>query len=128
MRIAKLIPRPLRHGCVVEQGVDETEILATVADATCRHLRLSLQGTITRAASGRIHVEIRADLYGRGLYRSIYSAISHGRWKITLILPGVNQDPDPPLYTITAIYPGSIAIAAATRTRRIALEAERAGL
>ena len=46
VRISAMHAAPLKPGCAVERGRDEREITAVSADATCRHLRLALNGTI----------------------------------------------------------------------------------
>jgi hypothetical protein len=54
--------------------------------------------------------------------------VDHGRWRISLPLPGVNLDPIPPLYQITIHYSGDHTHTHASATHRIRLESERAGL
>ncbi len=107
VRIARLRPTPLRHGCAVESGRDERELTAISADATCRQLRLSLSGTIQTAgrlastATGTIHVTYKVTLPLGPAAGGARARVKHGRWRISLSLPGVNLDPVPPLYRIT---------------------------
>ena len=100
---------PLRHGCVTETATNEHEITAVIADAICRHFLLTVQGTIEcsgkviATATGAVSVKVRVKL-PRGsaapsAQRPAPSAqrrVSHGRWRISLVLPGVNLDPVPP--------------------------------
>jgi hypothetical protein len=60
--------------------------------------------------------------------RSTRGTISHGHWRISLVLPGVNLDPVPPSYLIAVQYSGDNATQSATTHRRVRLESERAGL
>ncbi|MBV9422122.1 MAG: hypothetical protein JOZ98_04380 [Solirubrobacterales bacterium] len=134
MRITALRPSPLRHGCATESGSDEREITAVLADATCRHLRLTVQGLIevggklALSAGGNVQVSFKVTL---PLGRSTGGArakVIHGRWGISLVLPGVNLDPVPPSYLITARYEGDNTTQQAMTKRAIRLESERAGL
>ena len=59
--------------------------------------------------------------------RSARGTVSHGRWRISLVLPGVNLDPSPPSYLITVHYKGNNTTQQAITTRRIRIECERAG-
>ncbi|MBV8927640.1 MAG: beta-propeller fold lactonase family protein, partial [Mycobacteriaceae bacterium] len=112
VRITSMRAFPLRDGCVVEVGRDEREITAISADATCRHLRLKLQGTIqtggTRAssASGTIQVSYKVNLPRGTASGSARAIVNQGRWKVSIVLPGVNLDPVPPSYKITFQYSG----------------------
>jgi hypothetical protein len=134
VRIASVRPAPLRPGCVVETGIDEREITATSADATCRHLRLTLTGTIqtqrgvASSATGTIHLTYKVTLPRASARGGARARVNHGRWRISLVLPGVNLDPVPPLYLITVHYSGDHTHARASATHRIRLESERAGL
>jgi hypothetical protein len=134
LRISALRASPLRRGCALERGGDEQELTALNADATCRHLRLALRGTIQaggkRAASagGTITVSYKVKLpRGRASGRR-RATVQHGRWRISLVLPGVNLDPIPPSYLITVHYGGDRTNQQANASRRIRLESERAGL
>jgi sugar lactone lactonase YvrE len=68
VRISAMHAAPLKPGCAVERGRDEREITAVSADATCRHLRLALNGTIqtggklAASAGGTITESYRARL------------------------------------------------------------------
>jgi YVTN family beta-propeller protein len=134
VRIARLRPTPLGHGCAVESGRDQRELTAISADATCRQLRLSLSGTIQTAgrlassATGMIHVTYKVTLPLGPAAGGARARVKHGRWRISLSLAGVNLDPVPPLYLITVHYSGDHTHGQATARRRIRLESERAGL
>jgi predicted outer membrane repeat protein len=134
VRISALHAAPLRRGCAVETGRDEREITALSADATCRHLRLLMGGTIEengklqRSAGGTVRVSFAVKLpYGRAGGSARVKA-KGGRWRVSLVLPGVNLDPLPPRYLLTARYSGDQNTEPATAKRRIRLESERAGL
>ena len=134
VRISSLHASPLRHGCAVETGRDEREITAISADATCRHFRLVMGGTIEadgklqRSAGATMRVSFGVKLpYGRATGTAL-AKVNGGHWRVTLTLPGVNLDPVPPLYLLTARYSGDQTTAPATAKRRIRLESERAGL
>jgi YVTN family beta-propeller protein len=134
VRIARLRPTPIGHGCAVESGRDQRELTAISADATCRRLRLSLSGTIQTAgrlastATGTIHVTYKVTLPLGPAAGGARARVNHGRWRVSLSLPGVNLDPVSPLYLITVHYSGDHTHEQATARRRIRLESERAGL
>jgi predicted outer membrane repeat protein len=134
VRISRLHAAPQRKGCAVETGRDEREITALSADATCRHFRLLIGGTIEangklqRSAGGTVRVSFAVKLpYGRA-WGSARVKLEGGRWRVSLVLPGVNLDPLPPRYLLTARYSGDQTTETATAKRRIRLESERAGL
>ncbi len=133
VRIGTLRAAPLRRGCAVELGRDEREITAVSADAACRQLRITFAGTIQtgdkRAASadGTITVSYQVTLpRGRATGRA-RARVDRGRWRISLILPGVNLDPIPPSYLITVRFSGDDNFDQAGSSRRVRLESERAG-
>ncbi len=132
VRVSRLRATPLRHGCVTETATDESEITAVIVDATCRHFLLTVQGTIEsngkRSATGAVQVKVKVKLPRRSAAPSARGSVSHGRWRISLVLPGVNLDPVPPTYVITVHYDGDNSTQPATATRRIRIESERAGL
>ena len=133
VRIANMRAAPLRRGCVIEKGRHEREIMAISAALTCRHMRLTLTGTIraggklAASAGGTIRVSYKVKLpHGTQSGRK-RSTVTHGRWRISLILPGVDLDPVPPSYLIKVHYTGDQTIRQANTSRRIRLESERAG-
>jgi 6-phosphogluconolactonase (cycloisomerase 2 family) len=134
VRISSMRAFSLRHGCAVEVGRDEREITALSADATCRHLRLKLQGTVqtggkrASSAGGTIRMSYKVRLPRATLTGSARAKVNHGRWQIAMMLPGVNLDPLPPSYLITIRYSGDQNLHQASASRRIRLESERAGL
>jgi PKD repeat protein len=134
VRVSSMRALPLRHGCAVEVGRDERESTAVSADATCRHLRLKLQGTIQRggkrasSAGGTIRMSYTVRLPRRTATGSARAKVNHGHWQIAMVLPGVNLDPLPPRYLITIRYSGDQNLQQASTSRRIRLESERAGL
>ncbi len=134
VRITGMLPSPLRAGCAVETGRDEREVTAVSADATCRHLRLTLAGVIetdgkiAAAANGTITVTYKVKLPRGSAVGRARAHVSHGRWRSSLVLPGINLDPVPPSYLITVRYNGQDDLLPATTSRRIRLESERADL
>ena len=134
VRISGLHASPLRHGCAVETGSDEREITAISAGAACRHLRLVMRGTIAadgklqRSAGGTVRVSFQVKLPSGRATGTARATVRGGRWRVSLVLPGVNLDPVPPLYLLTVRYSGDQITAPATAERRIRLESERAGL
>ena len=133
VRIASLRAAPLRRGCVIERGRHEREIRAISAALTCRHMRLTLTGTIraggklAASAGGTIRVSYKVKLPRGTQSARKRSTVTHGRWRISLILPGVDLDPVPPSYLIKVHYSGDQTIRQANTSRRIRLESERAG-
>jgi hypothetical protein len=134
VRIGGMRASPLSPKCTVETGRDEREVSAISADATCRHLRLTLRGTIATggkldpAAAGTITVSYKVTLPRGPAAGSARAHVNHGRWQLSLVLPGVNLDPLPPSYLITVHYSGDPNTAPTTVKRRIRLESERAEL
>jgi Bacterial Ig-like domain (group 3)/Glycine rich protein len=134
VRVAVVHASPLRRGCAVETGHDEREITAVSADATCRHLRLTLQGTIRSAgklvssAGGTARIGYTVMLPRGPATGGAHARVAHGRWQLTLILPAVNLDPMPPRYQITVSYSGDRTTRPARTQTHIRLESERAGL
>ncbi len=134
VRITGLRATPLRPGCATESGRDERETTAVSADAICRHFRLTLTGTIksagrlNSAAVGTIQVKVSVNLPYGSAARAAHGEVSHGRWRVSLVLPGVNLDPVPPSYLISVHYAGDRLTEAASTERRVRLESERAGL
>jgi hypothetical protein len=140
--ISGLRATPLRRGCVTETGTGEHDAIAliasaitgVIADATCRHFRLTAQGTIksngklSAAAGGAVQMKVSVKLPRGPAARSASGSVSHGRWRISRVLPGVNLDPVPPTYVITVHYKGDTTTRQATTTRRIRIESERSGL
>jgi hypothetical protein len=105
-----------------------------IADATCRHFRLTAQGTIesngklSATAGGAVQMKVSVKLPRGPAARSARGSVSHGRWRISRVLPGVNLDPVPPIYVITVHYKGDTTTHQATTTRRIRIESEPSGL
>lgn len=134
VRITSVRAVPLQPRCAIELGRDENAIHATVADATCRRFRLTLWGMILsaeklkRAATGTVHVRVSVKLPGGRATRVARANVRHGRWRTSLVLPGVNLDPVPPSYLIIARYGGDNTTQPAATSRRVRLESERAGL
>ena len=134
VQISGLLASPLRHGCAVETGSDEREITAIGADATCRHLRLVMRGTIEadgklrRSAGGTVRVSFQLKLPSGRAAGTARANVNGGHWRVSLTLPGVNLDPVAPRYLLTARYSGDQTTAPATAERQIRLEIERAGL
>ena len=134
VRISGVHGAPMRRGCAVETGGDEREITAVSADATCRHLRLTVSGTIqsggkrASSAGGTAKVSFKVTLPRGPASGTARGTVSHGRWRVSMVLPGVNLDPNPPSYLITVRYGGDDTTAGASANRRIQLESERAGL
>ena len=134
VRITRLRATPLRPGCVTETGSDERALTAFPTDASCRHLRLTLDGVIElhgaigRAAGGTVSARVSVRLPLGPAIRTAHARVPRGRWHISLILPGVNLDPVPPSYLITVKYGGAGAVGQATIQRRVRLESEPAGL
>ncbi|MBV8989280.1 MAG: hypothetical protein JO372_12050 [Solirubrobacterales bacterium] len=134
VRITRLRATPLRPGCVTETGSDERALTAFPTDASCRHLRLTLDGVIElhgaigRAAGGTVSARVSVRLPLGPAIRTAHARVLRGRWHISLILPGVNLDPVPPSYLITVKYGGAGAVGQATIQRRVRLESEPAGL
>jgi hypothetical protein len=134
VRITRLRATPLGHRCVTEIGRGEREITAVIADARCRHFRLTLAGMITVSgrlaanARGSVRVSVSVKLPRGAAGASARGTVRQGRWQISLVLPGVNLDPLPPLYLITVRYDGDSATQPATTQRRVRLESESAGL
>jgi hypothetical protein len=132
--ITAMHPSPLRHGCAVETGRDERELTAVIADATCRHLRLTVHGLIhthgkrNPSAAGTITLTYRVRLPRGPATGTARGAVKHGRWRVSLVLPAVNLDPRPPSYLITVYYNGDHNQQAGITSRRIRLESERAAL
>ncbi len=134
VRITRLRAAPLSRGCATETGRNEQEITAVIADATCRRFRLTLAGTIkrgaasTQVASGSVRLSVKVNLPRGPATASARGTVIRGRWRISLVLPGVNLDPVPPQYLITVRYGGDTATQPASTQRRVRLESERAGL
>jgi hypothetical protein len=134
LRITRVRAIPLRRGCATETRQDEREITARAADATCRHFRLTVMGTIsargnrTSTVAGAVQVTVDANLPRGRTKRNAHTKVRHGHWRVSLVVPGVNHDRLPPMYQITAHYDGDRSTAQASRTRRIRIESERAGL
>ena len=133
LRITRLRATPLRPGCATESGTDEREITAVATDATCRHFRLTLEGVIDlrgvigRGTGGTVSERVSVRLPLGPATRTAHARVLHGRWRISLILPGVNLDPIPPSYLIAVKYKGK-GVGRTTIQRRIRLESEPAGL
>jgi hypothetical protein len=133
LRITRVRATPLRRGCVTETGRDEREITARAADATCRHFRLTVAGTInargnpTSTVTGAVQVKVSADLPAGRVQRTARRKVHRGHWQVSLILPGVNLDPLAPMYLIAVHYGGDPSTAQADSTRRVRIESERAG-
>ncbi|MBV9049458.1 MAG: hypothetical protein JOY58_14375 [Solirubrobacterales bacterium] len=131
VRITSVHAAPLRRGCAVEIGGDERQITALSADATCRHLRLSLQGTIevggklARSAGGNVKESYEVRLPRGRATGTARGVVRHGRWHISLLLPGVNLDPIGPRYLITIDYSGDSSIKQAARKLLLRLESEQ---
>jgi hypothetical protein len=134
VRVTRLRAAPLRPGCAAEIGSSEREITAVIADATCRHFRLSLAGTIavggklSDTVGGAVGLSVTVQLPRGPTKRIARRTVVHSRWQLSLVLPGVNLDPGPPVYLITVRYGGDSATQPASIQRRIRLESERAGL
>ena len=125
---------PLSPRCATEIGVREREVRAVIADAVCRHFRLSASGVIrvggrlAPTARGLLTVTVTATLPRGPTMRTARTFVAGGRWRISLVLPGVNLDPLPPRYLIIVRYHGNHSLGPASTERRIRVESEPAGL
>ncbi len=86
-----------------------------------------MRGNRTSAVTGAVQVKVDAHLPAGRAKRTARTMVRHGRWRVSLVVPGVNLDPLPPMYLITAHYGGDRSTAQASRTRRVRIESERAG-
>lgn len=89
---------------------------------------IQTKGRLAFTATGTIHVTYKVRLPLGPAVGGARARVKHGRWRISLVLPGVNLDPVPPLYLITVHYSGDHTHGQASARRRIRLESERAGL
>ena len=134
VRITRLRIASLRRGCVIETANEERERIAAVADATCRRLRLTVDGVIEQhgsldqAAGGTVIERVHVRLPHGAATRLTRAKVRHGHWRISLIVPGVNLDPGPSTYLVAVHYEGGGATSPATTARRVMLEVESAGL
>jgi hypothetical protein len=134
VRITGWRANPLRPGCVTETGTREREVTGVIADATCRQFQLILEGTIQSAgrlrpaATGGVRVVVSVKFPRGSAVRFARGVVSHGRWRVSLLVPGINLDPIPPAYLITVHYGGDHGTRSATGTRRVRIESESAGL
>jgi len=125
---------PIGRGCAVEEGTDERELTAVDADAVCRQLRLTVSGTIMEggklagSAGGVIRLTYAVGLPLGRAHGSSRTAVHHGRWRISLVVPAVNLDPLAPDYLITIHYSGDPTHGQSTTSRHVRLESERSGL
>lgn len=105
-----------------------------IADATCRHFRLTANGIIevggklVRTARGTVTAGIRVRLPGGPAHAAARVTAAGGRWRFSLVVPGVNLDPVPPSYLIVVHYGGGNSGGAVSAERRIRIESEPAGL
>lgn len=134
VRITRLRAQPLRPGCVTEVGKHERKESAQIADATCRRLRLMLDGVIelhgkvVDSAGGNLSERVHVRLPRGPATRRAHAKVRHGHWRISLIVPGANRDPVPPSYLISLRYRRAGSAGADTARRRVRLGVERAGL
>jgi hypothetical protein len=134
IRITGLRATPLGHGCATETGTSERELKAVIADATCRHFRLTVNGIIEvggkvlHPGRGTVIASIRVKLPGGPLNAAARTMAAGGRWRFSLVLPGVNRDPVPPSYLIVVQYGGGNSGAPVGTERRIRIESEPRGL
>jgi hypothetical protein len=132
--ITRIRATPVAPGCETETGTKEREARAVTADVTCRHFRLTVRGAIrigrrlAHHAHGFLTVTVTAMLPRGPTMRTAEGAVTLGGWRVSLILPGVNRDPLPPLYLIIVRYHGDPTIGRATAARHIRIESERVGL
>jgi CSLREA domain-containing protein len=130
VRIGARRASALSPGCVVGAGGGEREVPALAAEATRRRMRLTLRGTIrtrgtlARSAGGTVRVSFTVNLPDGRARRTARSRVRRGRWKISLVAPGVNLDPLPPRYLITVRYSGDRSLQPARTSRRVRLGIE----
>jgi hypothetical protein len=131
--ITGLRATPLRQGCVTEIDTSERDVNAVIADATCRHFRLTVNGTIevggrlARTGRGEVTGSIMVKLLGRPVHAAARTTAAAGRWRFSLVVPGINLDPVPPSYLIVVEYGGANSWGPVTAERRIRVESEPAG-
>jgi hypothetical protein len=117
-----------------EIGTTEQEDIAVTAEATCRHFRLTLDGTIElegkrpRTTSGTAILNVNVRLPCGPPHARASGIVADGRWHISRALPAANLDPVPPSYRIVIRYCGDTTVSPATAERRVRIESERAGL
>jgi Divergent InlB B-repeat domain len=107
---------PEQPGCSSE--------LAFIADVGCSSTKLTISGSISKQATGRVAVIVYA-WFGtrRGTGR-----ISAGHWVVHLSVPGINQDPLAPKYLVIVRYGGNRAVKPGSKGRRVRIEVERPDL
>jgi hypothetical protein len=134
VKIVGLRASPLGKGCVTEVGTSEREANAVIADATCRHFRLTVNGIIevggrlVPTARGTVIGSIRVKLPGGPANATTRVMVAGGRWRFSLVVPGVNLDPVPPSYLIVVHFGGANSEGPVSAERRICIESEPAGL
>jgi CSLREA domain-containing protein len=120
----------LSPGCVVVAGAGEREAPAPAAEATRRRMRLTLRGTVrtrgtlARSAGGTVRVSFTVNLPDGRVRGTARARVRRGRWRISLVAPGVNLGPLPPRYLITVRYSGNRTLQAARTRRRVRLGIE----
>ncbi|HKO26992.1 MAG TPA: Ig-like domain repeat protein [Solirubrobacteraceae bacterium] len=119
LRVTHVGAKPVRAGCAVER--------ARIA-ADCTRMRVAVRGKISRKARGHVRVNVAVTLGGRRRTVHARALIRHGRWHATLRVPGIDRDPNAPLYVVTARFKGSRGVRPARAGRHIRLEIEPAGL
>jgi hypothetical protein len=125
---------PLRQGCVTEIGTSERDVNAVIADANCRHFRLTVSGImevggrLVRTAGGEVTGTIVVKLPRGPVRASARTTAAAGRWRLSLVVPGINLDPLPPSYLIVVHYGGANSGGPVSAERRIRVESEPVGL
>lgn len=134
IRITGLRATPLEHGCATEIGTSEGEVTAAIADATCRHFRLTINGIIEvrrkleRSARGTVTGSVRVKLPRGVAHAAAHATFAGGRWRFSLVVSGANLDPESPSYLIVVHYGGANSRGPVSAERRIRIESEPAGL
>jgi hypothetical protein len=134
LRIARLPARPLQPGCGVEKTVARKDrsvhaegARASTAAATCSKIVLGVVGRITSRAEGVVVVRVTVALNGRASIQRTHIRIHDGHFHGQLVIPGIDQDPLPPLYRVRVSYPGDTDVVAGAVIALLRLEVEPRG-
>ena len=111
--IKQLGAKPVRTRCAVRS--------ATVARShrrVCTKLAMTVDGTIAKQARGTVSIKISARVHGRLKTLTKRAQIINGRWRLRILLSGVDHNPKATI-SISTRFAGSAGVGSDQVTRRV---------
>jgi hypothetical protein len=87
----------------------------------CTKLSITVEGTIAKQARGTVSIKIGARVHGRPKTLTQRARILNGRWRLRILLSGVDHNPKATI-SVTTRFAGSAGVGSDQATRRVRVQ------